>query len=96
MTPWSSRRLSAAPQTWQARMEIAKAIRMLAAQEEDELLQRRAEIAAIRRDYKLIAQALREVCRELVQGRFQSQSSHGCRPVSPGGGQWTSGGESGS
>jgi hypothetical protein len=39
------------PPTWQARLEIAKAIRTLAAEDvEDKLRRRHAEIGAIRRD----------------------------------------------
>ena len=42
--------LSAVPQTLHVRLEIAKAIRALAGQDEDDELRRRTEIAAIRRD----------------------------------------------
>ena len=47
------------------RLEIANAIRTLAAEAaDDELLRRRAEIIALRRDLEHLAEALRQVSRE--------------------------------
>jgi len=59
-----SRILTAVPQTLHAYLEIAKAIRKLTEQDEQERLQRRSELAAIRSDCEDIAAALREACRE--------------------------------
>jgi hypothetical protein len=61
MKPPLPRTLSAVPQTLHARFEIAKAIRTLAGPDEDELLQqRRAEIAAIRRDLEALSRDLHQ------------------------------------
>ena len=47
---------SAVPRTLHVRLEIAKAMRMLMAPDEDELLRRRrAEIIALRRDLEVLA-----------------------------------------
>ena len=59
MKPSLPRTLSAVPQTLHTRLEIAKAIRTLAGPDGDELLrQRRAEIAAIRRDLEALSRDL--------------------------------------
>ena len=58
-------RLTAVPNTWQARLELMKAVRAFAAEHEDEQLrQRRAEIAALRRDFEELADSLRALRRE--------------------------------
>jgi hypothetical protein len=65
MKPPLPRTLSAVPQTLHARLEIAKAIRTLAGPDEDELLrQRRAEIAAIRRDLEALSCDIRKAAEE--------------------------------
>jgi hypothetical protein len=65
MKPPLPRIESAVPQTLHTRLEIAKAIRALAGPDEDELLrQRRAEIAAIRRDFELLAADVRKAFEE--------------------------------
>jgi hypothetical protein len=65
MKPSLPRTLSAVPQTLHVQLEIAKAIRTLAGPDEDELLrQRRAEIAAIRRDFELLAADIRKAFEE--------------------------------
>jgi hypothetical protein len=67
MKPPLPRTLSAVPQTMHARLEIAKAIRALAGPDEDELLrQRRAEIAAIRRDLEALSRDIRKVGEEFL------------------------------
>jgi hypothetical protein len=67
MKPSLPRTLSAVPQTFHTRLEIAKAIRTLAGPDEDELLrQRRAEIAAIRRDLEALSCDIRKASEEFV------------------------------
>jgi hypothetical protein len=67
MKPPLPHTLSAVPQTLHARLEIAKAIRTLAGPDEDELLrQRRAEIAAIRRDLEALSRDIRKVGEEFL------------------------------
>jgi hypothetical protein len=59
--------LSAVPHTLHARLAIAKAIRTLAGPDEDELLrQRRAEIAAIRRDLEALSCEIRKTGEECL------------------------------
>ncbi len=89
MTHLRSRILTAVPQTWSARLEIAKAIHVLTVQgEEEKRLRRRNEFAAIRRDCELLAEAVREACRELSKAGFNPN-----QPRIPAGnhdgGQWT-------
>ncbi len=89
MTHWPSRILTAVPQSWPVRTEIIKAIRTLAAQvEEEKQLQRRAELAAIRRDCEEMAEALRKVCRELCKAGFNPDEPR-VPAGNPDGGQWT-------
>ncbi len=100
MIPFQSHRPTAVPKTWQARVEILKAIDTLAAQYQNDRLRRRAEIAAIRRDCDLVAQSLREVCREwAVLVRSHLHKFDPDQPRVPAGnsdgGQWTSEGGSG-
>jgi hypothetical protein len=86
------RNLTAVPQGWPARMEIAKAFRTLAEQvEQEQQLQRRGDLAAIRRDCELIAEAIREFRHELRKAGFNPNEPR--VPVgNPDGGQWTTGG----
>ena len=63
---------AAMPQHWPVRAEIENAARTLAAQiAEEQARSRQAELAALRRDCELAAEALREVCRELVKAGFR-------------------------
>ena len=77
MNPYGPRILTAVPQTLHTQLEIAKAIRTLAGPDEDELLrQRRAEIAAIRRDLDALARGVRKLGEELpalVMAELQSE-----------------------
>jgi hypothetical protein len=67
MKPPLPRTLSAVPQTLHTRLEIAKAIRTLAGPDQDELLrQRRAEIAAIRRDLDSLARDVGKAGKECL------------------------------
>jgi hypothetical protein len=106
MKPPLPRTLSAVPPTLHARLEIAKAIRTLAGPNEDELLrQRRAEIAAIRRDLEVLSRDIRKVGEEwLVLAKAQlraalkkySPNQPRVPAGNPDGGQWTSDGGNGS
>jgi hypothetical protein len=64
MKPPLPRTLSAVPQTLHTRIEIAKAIRALAGPDQDELLQRRAEIAAIRHELEALPGEIRKAGEE--------------------------------
>jgi hypothetical protein len=58
----------AVPRTLHVQIEIAKAIRTLAGPDEGELLRRRhAEIAAIRRDFELLAADIRKAFEEAAE-----------------------------
>jgi hypothetical protein len=105
MNPYRPYRLSAVPRTLHTQLEIAKAIRTLAGPDEDQLLrQRRAEIAAIRRDLDVLVRDVRQLGEELpalVMAELLSE----LRKYSPeqprvpkgdhDGGQWTSGSKAG-
>jgi hypothetical protein len=103
MNPYGPRILTAVPQTLHTQIEIAKAIRTLAGPDEDELLrQRRAEIAAIRRDLDVLVRGVRKLGEELpalVMAELQSELKKYSpdQPRVPAGnsdgGQLTSGGE---
>jgi hypothetical protein len=105
MNPYRPRRLSAVPRTLHTQLEIAKAIRTLAGPNADELLrQRRAEIAAIRRDVDALARGVRKLGEELpalVMAELQSELKKYSpdQPRVPAGnsdgGQWTSGSKAG-
>src|ERR1700730_4920962 len=91
-----SRILMAVPQTLQAHLEIAKAIRTLAAQDERERLERRAELAAIRYDCEAIAEALHEAFREcafVLRSKLRKAGYNPNEPRvpagNPNGGEWT-------
>jgi hypothetical protein len=94
----------AVPRTLHAQLEIAKAMRMLMAPDDDELLyQRRAEIAAIRGELEAIKrdfQKAGEECLALVKAELRAALAKKYNPDQPrvpagnrDGGQWTSGGE---
>src|ERR1700719_4685688 len=105
MNPYGPRILTAVPQTLHTQLEIAKAIRTVTGPDEDELLrQRRAEIAAIRRDLDVLVRGVRKLAEELpalVMAELQSE----LKKYSPGqprapagnrdGGEGRSGGEPG-
>jgi hypothetical protein len=101
MKPPLPRTLSAVPQTLHARLEIAKAIRTLAGPDEDELLrQRRAEIAAIRRDLEALSRDLHnafEAAATLAKAELRaalkkySADQPRVPAGNPDGGQWTTG-----
>ena len=105
MKPPLPRTLSAVPQTLHTRLEIAQAIRTLAGPDQDELLrQRRAEIAAIRRDLDALARGVRKLGEELpalvmaeLRAALNKYSPDQPRVPAgnPDGGQWTSDGGSG-
>lgn len=94
------------PKRLEARLEIIKAIRTLTAEHEDEQVrQRRAELAAIRRGLEQVTQDLRKACRERAS-QLQSELRLELNKYSPDetrvpagnpdGGQWTSEEDSGS
>lgn len=89
MKPPLPRTLSAVPQTLHARLEIAKAIRTLAGPDEDELLrQRRAEIAAIRRDLEALSRDIRKAGEEFLatakaELRKSLKERSSSRPIKP-------------
>jgi hypothetical protein len=93
--------LSAVPQTLHVRLEIAKAIRTLAGQDEDDELRRRTEIAAIRRDCEALKSDIERAGEEWLTllktglcAELKKYSSN--QPRVPAGnrdgGQWTSDG----
>ncbi|MGA8499656.1 MAG: hypothetical protein WB764_29525 [Xanthobacteraceae bacterium] len=105
MKPPLPRTLSAVPQILHAQLEIAKAIRTLAGPDHDELLrQRRAEIAAIRRDLDALARGVRKLGEELP-ALVMAELRAALKKYSPdqlrvpagnsGGGQWMSDGGNG-
>jgi hypothetical protein len=104
MNPYRPYRLSAVPRTLHTQLEIAKAIRTLAGPDEDELLrQRRAEIAALRRDLDALVRDVRNLGEELpalvmaeLQSELKKYSPDQPRVPAgnPDGGQWTSDGGS--
>jgi hypothetical protein len=91
------------PQTVEARLEIAKAIRSLLAQDEEaQIARRRSELAALRRDLQLIAQYLRKAVRECAAVGIEELRKTGFNPDeprvsagNPDGGRWTREGGSG-
>jgi hypothetical protein len=101
MKPPLPRTLSAVPQTLHARLEIAKAIRTLGGPDEDELLrQRRAEIAAIRRDLDALSRNLHKafeaaatLAKAELRAALKKYSADQPRVPAgnPDGGQWTNG-----
>src|ERR1700722_5617797 len=105
MKPPLPRTLSAVPRTLHTQIEIAKAIRTLAGPDQDELLrQRRAELAAIRRELEALPGEIRkagEECLALAKAELHAalkKYSPDQPRVSAGnrdGGQWTSGSKAG-
>ncbi len=100
MKPPLPRTLSAVPQTLHTRLEIAKAIRTLAGPDQDELLQqRRAELAAIRRELEAIKrnfQKAGEECLALLKAEMRTTLAKKYNPDQPrvpagssDGGRWT-------
>jgi hypothetical protein len=98
---------SAVPRTLHAQLEIAKAMRMLMAPDDDEpLRQRRAEIVALRRDLEVLAGDVRKAFEEaaaLAKAELRVALAKKYNPDQPrvpvgnrDGGQWTSGSEAGS
>ncbi|MGA3309838.1 MAG: hypothetical protein ABSD08_14660 [Xanthobacteraceae bacterium] len=86
-----SRRLTAVPKHWPVRMEIVKTMRTLAAQEQDQQLRRRAEVAAIRRDDDLLAEAIREACRELSKAGYDPNEPRWPKGSGEISGRWSGG-----
>lgn len=100
MTPYKSHLATAVPEIFELRLEIMKAIRVFAAQEDDERLrQRRAELASARHELGEIALALHDLRRE-CDPRLRSyvMKYSPDQPRVPAGnsdgGQWTSEGGS--
>ncbi len=86
------RRPTAVPQTWPVRLEIAKAIHMLVAQvKEEQQLQRRAELAAVRRDCELLTEALRDFCRDLAKAGFREDQPRWPKGSGEDSGRWSGG-----
>ncbi len=107
MNPLLPHSESAVPRTLHAQLEIAKAMRMLMAPDNDEPLRlRRAEIAAIRGELEAIKrdfQKAGEECVALVKAELRAELAKKYNPDQPrvsagnrDGGQWTSGGGVGS
>jgi hypothetical protein len=106
MKPPLPRIESAVPRALHVQLEIAKAIRALAGPDEGELLrQRRAEIAAIRRDFELLAadipkafEAAATLAKAELRAALKKYSVNQPRVPAgnPDGGQWTSDGGNGS
>ena len=100
MTPYRSSLQTAVPVSLEKRLEIVNAIRALAAQDEsDQLGKRRADIAALRRDFEKLREEVLELWRR-CEPRLRSyviKFSPDQPRVSagnPDGGQWTNEGES--
>jgi hypothetical protein len=98
MIPLSANRLSAVPGTLQTRIEIAKAIRALAAQGEQEQRQTIMDVAHL--DPDQLGKSLHQACRgwaDLAYASFRKFDPDQPRVAAgkPNGGQWTSEGGSG-
>jgi hypothetical protein len=102
MVPYKSYRPMAVPQTWQARIEIAKAICALAVEDKNiKFRRRRTDIAAIRRDLEQLVQDVRRACDEWPSPQRSDLKKYSpdqprVPAGGPDGGQWTSEGGSGS
>lgn len=84
-----SRVLAAVPQHWPVRNEIAKAADALLAQiAEENHVHRRSELAALRRDFELLAESFREICRGLCKAGYDPNEPR-VPAGRPDGGQWT-------
>ncbi len=108
MIPYKPRDATTVPKTLEKRLEVMAAIRTLAAQEDEQLQQRRAEIGALRRELELLRDSLPELvrrsiaeirreCEPLLRSHVQKYNADQPRVPAgnPDGGQWTSEGESG-
>lgn len=85
--------LYAVPHTLQVRMEIVKAIRALAAQDEAERLQKRIKVEAASSVREIIREIVGELCRELRKAAFNPDEPR-VPAGNPDGGQWTKDGGS--
>jgi hypothetical protein len=105
MKPPLPRTLSAVPRTLHVQLEIAKAIRALAGRDEDDELRRQAEIAAIRRDCKVLKRDI-EKAGDAWLTLLKAELRSALKKYSPDqprvpagnrdGGQWTGGSKAGS
>jgi hypothetical protein len=103
MKPSLPRTLSAVPHALHVQLEIAKAIRTFAAQDENVVLQRRTEIAVLRHECEAVKRDMRKFEQEwlvLLKAELRSELKK-YSPDQPrvpagnsGGGQWTKEGES--
>ncbi|MGD0026008.1 MAG: hypothetical protein ABSC37_15565 [Xanthobacteraceae bacterium] len=98
MIPYKPRTATTMPKTLEKRLEVMAALRTLAAQEDEQLRQRRAEIAALRRELEQMARSLPAICREwALSVRSQLRKYSPDQPRVPAGnpddGQWTSDGQ---
>jgi hypothetical protein len=101
MIPFKSPLLLTVPPTLEKRLEALAALRTLLAQDEALYQQRRAEIAALRRDFDRVRPRLEALIREFETARPELQRILKYNPDEPrvpagqhGGGQWTKEGES--
>jgi hypothetical protein len=94
MKPSLPRILSAVPRTLQVQLEIAKAIRMLAAPNQDQQVRRQTEPAATHTESELIAQIVRELILDLRKAGFNLDEPR-VPAGNPEGGQWTRDGGNG-
>lgn len=100
MIPYKPHLATCIPRTLEVRLEIAKAIQVLAAQAyDDRLRQRHAEIASIRRELEDIARDVRKLHREwpsLIRSELRKAGYDPNEPRvsagNPDGGRWTNGG----
>jgi hypothetical protein len=88
MKPSLPRILSAVPRTLHVQLEIAKAIRTLAAPNQDQHVIRQMEPAAAHPEGGLIAQIVRELIRDLHKAGFNLEEPR-VPAGNPDGGQWT-------
>jgi hypothetical protein len=88
MKPSLPRILSAVPQTLHVQLEIAKAIRTLAAPNQDQHVRRQNEDAAAHPERELIAQIIRELIRDLHKAGFNPDEPR-VPAGNADGGQWT-------
>jgi hypothetical protein len=94
MKPSLPRILSAVPRTLQVQLEIAKAIRALAAPNQDQQVRRRTEPAATHTESELITQIVRELILDLRKAGFNPDEPR-VPAGNPEGGQWTRDGGNG-
>ena len=86
--------LTAVPQTWHTHLEIAKAIRTLSAQDEEQQPRRQIEVAPPLNTRDLTAEIVREILHELRKAGFNPDEPR-VPAGNPGGGQWTTEGGNG-